>query len=70
MTKKATTDECSTEDFKEVLKYLDTEIEGLEESIPRYEKTTTIRKKLVDRYNRLIRARNWFAENFPRSQKK
>ena len=40
---------------------LDVSIEYLETSIPRYEKGSRIRVKLTDKYNSLIRARNWIA---------
>lgn len=40
---------------------LDASIEYLETSIPRYEAKSQVRIKLTDKYNSLIRARNWIA---------
>lgn len=47
------------EDLKEAAAVLDEEINYLETSIPSYDKKHPLRQRLVDRYNKLIRARNW-----------
>ena len=46
----------------EVIKAIDTEIEGLESSIPVYVQGSFFREKMVTRYNKLLEGRNYIAE--------